>query len=368
MRVFFRADASTEIGTGHVMRCLTLADALRTQGAACSFICRTHPGNLIALIRQRGFDVHELPFDANWSVSGYPTHHPAHAAWLGADQATDAAQTIVGAGKTEADWLIVDHYAIDARWQQVLRSAFRHIMVIDDLADRPHDCELLLDQNLVADMHCRYDGRLATTCTRLLGPKYALLQPAYAELRERTPARSGLLRRILVFFGGADNHNLTGRALAAFHALGRSDIHLDVVIGSDHSQASALKEIAQASPNITLHQTLPSLAPLMAQADLAIGAVGATSWERCCLGLPALVITLAENQRSIAAELHRQGLIRWLGHHDAVDVAILYGALSDCLANDTLSAWSQRCWEIVDGRGTARVLQALCQPDNGIPR
>jgi len=166
------------------------------------------------------------------------------------------------------------------------------IFAIDDLADRTHDCDQLLDQNLFADMHTRYASKVPEDCRLLLGPEYTLLQPIYAELHDRIPPREGPVRRILISFGGADRDNLTGRALAAFLSLNRPDIDVDVVISGSSLYIHGIREQVAGRDNIHLHSNLPTLAPLMARADLAIGAAGTTAWERVCLGLPGLVVTL----------------------------------------------------------------------------
>jgi UDP-2,4-diacetamido-2,4,6-trideoxy-beta-L-altropyranose hydrolase len=358
----FRTDASLEMGTGHVMRCLTLANALRDRGAHCRFICREHSGHLLERIHQAEFEAIALPLSDQSDRPHLPSDEPvlAHAHWLGTDWQRDAAQTIAAMGDYRPDWLIIDHYALDHRWESQLRPHCDKIMVIDDLADRGHDCDLLLDQNLVANWEHRYDSNIPTHCARLLGPSYALLQPQYAALHPRTPPRLGPIERILVYFGGADNQNLTGRAIAAFLALERADIALDVVINPVSPQASAVRQQVQGHDNITLYEGLPSLAPLIVQADLAIGAGGATSWERCCLGLPTLVVTLAENQRPIAAELDRQSLVRWLGDQQSVTVPSLKAALLDVFLDEKhLAQWSSRCRSLVDGRGTEQVATLL---------
>jgi len=144
MRIAFRTDASSQIGTGHAMRCLTLADALREQDAECQFVCREHEGHLMGYIRSRGHDTHALP---RTRPSSSFESDLAHASWLGVDWQTDAAQTRQALGNAALDWLIVDHYALDRPWESALRSSCKRIMVIDDLADRQHDCDLLLDQN-----------------------------------------------------------------------------------------------------------------------------------------------------------------------------------------------------------------------------
>ena len=364
MNTIFRTDASLEIGTGHVMRCLALADALREKGTNCRFVCRAHPGNLLDQIRQRGFETYVLPaqqlsYGPLAIGEGLAERKPAHAAWLGTDWATDAALTKAIIGETAIDLLIVDHYALDARWEQQLRPSCRRLFVIDDLADRPHDCDLLLDQNLVAQMQTRYADKVPAACGMLLGPDHALLQPIYADVHERIPPREGQIQRILIYFGGADNDNLTGRTLAAFLQLNRPDIEVDVVITAGSPHAAALRQQVVGCGNIHLCSGLPTLAPLMARADLAIGASGATSWERLCLGLPALVVTLATNQRPIADELSQRGLIRWLGHQDAVDQATIAQALGQLLRHGLDEDWSLRCLAAVDGKGVDRVCAAL---------
>jgi len=349
-----RADASTSIGTGHIMRCLALANALAKKGADISFICRKHDGHLCDLIKEQGFMVRRLPKP----VEGFETEAtPAHAAWLGATWQEDAKQTsaVIKTLDVKPDWLVVDHYGLDHRWEHALRPLVGRIFVIDDLADRTHDCDLLLDQNLVADMHTRYTNKVSADCSLLLGPEYALLQPIYAELHGRIPPRDGPIRRILISFGGADRDNLTGRALAAFLSLNRSDIDADVVISGSSPYAPEIRDQVAGHANIHLHGDLPTLAPLMTRADLAIGAAGTTSWERLCLGLPALVVTLAENQRPVANGLHRQGLVRWLGHKDEVPEQGIRSALAELIEEGIDEEWSLRCRSSVDGKGVDRI-------------
>ncbi|HOI12515.1 MAG TPA: UDP-2,4-diacetamido-2,4,6-trideoxy-beta-L-altropyranose hydrolase [Methanoculleus sp.] len=354
LQIVFRVDASPTIGTGHVMRCLTLAGALAQKGVEVSFICREHNGHLCDLIEARGFRVHRLPapdsgFEADTT--------PPHAAWLGATWQEDADQTgaVIETLGVKPDWLVVDHYALDSRWERALRPFIGRIFVIDDLADRTHECDLLLDQNLVSDMQTRYTNRVPADCGLLLGPEYALLQPIYAELHDRIPPRDGPVRRILITFGGADRDNLTGRVLVAFLRLDRPDIDVDVVISDSSPYASEIRAQAAVHANIHLYSNLPTLAPLMARADLAIGAAGTTSWERLCLGLPALVVTLAENQKPVADGLHRQGLVYWLGHYDEVLERNIVQALAELIEEGINEEWSLRCRSAVDGRGVDRV-------------
>lgn len=358
MNVVFRTDASQVIGTGHVMRCLTLASALRECNAAVSFLCREHDGHLCDMIEERGIAVGRLPVPR---VGNQAEATPTHAAWLGAAWREDAGQTraAIAALGAKPEWLVVDHYAIDQRWETEMRQSVGRIMVIDDLADREHDCDLLLDQNLVGQMHIRYAGKVPAACGMLLGPEYALLQPIYADLHGRVTPRDGPIRRIFIFFGGADSDNLTGRAISAFLQLDRSDIDADVVISANSPHAEVIRQRVAGYNNIHLHSGLPTLAPLMADADLAIGAGGATSWERLCLGLHALVVTLAENQRPIAEALSQHDLIRWLGNKDDASEGAIEQAMGTLIEQGLKEDFALRCLAMVDGKGTDRVCAAL---------
>jgi len=354
--IAIRTEASRTIGVGHAMRCLTLATALRERGAKVHFICREYDGNANDVIEARGFSVHRLPSPGN--AARGPLAHPA---WRGPDWHEEAAQTRGGieALGVRPAWLVVDHYAIDDKVERELRSSVERIMVIDDVADRRHDCELLLDQNLVPQMQRRYGALVPPHCVQLLGPRYCLLQPVYAELRERTHRRAGAIRRLFVFFSGADVDNLTQLTIRAFLRLGRGDVELDVVITSAHPQAESIRAQAADHPNIHLHVDLPTLAPLMAKADLAIGAGGTTSWERACLGLPSLMITMADNQRPIAEALNERGVARWLGHKDQITETSLAAVLDEVLRRELDGSWSELCYATVDGAGAARVCNAM---------
>jgi UDP-2,4-diacetamido-2,4,6-trideoxy-beta-L-altropyranose hydrolase len=359
MKILFRVDSSSIIGTGHKMRCLTLANALRARGAECLFVCRNHKGNSIQKVSDAGFEVKLLNFDGQRGGQNKDEFEFAHAAWLGTSWQVDAEQTIAAIETAFFDWIVVDHYALDVRWESALRPYCSKLMVIDDLADRKHSCDLLLNQNLIADLAHRYDGSIPDYCARLLGPDYALLQPEYAVLRAHILPRFGQVQHIFVFFGGADIHNCTGRTTSVFLSLNRKDISIDVVVSPGHQYENDIREQVKGHTNITIHGSLPSLAELMAKADLAVGAGGATSWERCCLGLPSLVVTLAENQKPIASELGSLGVVRWVGHHDQVDDKGLKAALLDCLQQDDLLDWSERCMAVVDGKGCERVASII---------
>jgi UDP-2,4-diacetamido-2,4,6-trideoxy-beta-L-altropyranose hydrolase len=344
------------MGHGHVMRCLTLASALRERGLRSAFVCKQHAGNLCDLIEERGFAVVRLPVtEMVSSVS-----KTSHASWLGSSLIEDAELTRAAIERTgvRPQWLVVDHYAVDHHWETLLRPAVDQLMAIDDLADRSHDCDVLLDQNFFLNLLQRYVDRVPPECTMLLGPKYALLQSVYAELHAQAEPKNSV-RRIFMFFGGADTENLTGRALSAFQKLERPDIRLDVVMISGSASYAAVQEQVSGRFNICLHGSLPSLGPIMATADLAIGAGGATVWERLCLGLPSVVISLAENQKPVCRDLASAGLIRYLGFQDQVDEGLIHRTLSDIIDSQGIPEWSRRCHAVCDGEGIGRVAEVI---------
>jgi len=355
--VVIRSDASSRIGHGHVMRCLSLAKALNERGVAVSFVCREHPGDLCSLI-ERDFRVHRMPAE-RWATA--PAGTNGYSEWLGASWKEDASDTlgVLHQWGIRPDWLIVDHYAIDKRWETCLRPWVGRIMVIDDLADRDHDCDLLLDHNFGASAPGRYAKRVPPRCGLLLGPEYALLHPTYASLHERISPRQGPIRRLFVSFGGADRGNLTGRALAAVATLELTGIEVDVVLAAGSAHEDTIRTQAKRLTNCRVHSGLSTLAPLMAIADLAIGAAGTASLERLCLGLPTVVITLAENQRAGAMAMSELNLIRWLGDQDEVDDALLSSTLQQVVAQGADPEWSRRCLDSVDGKGSARVAGLL---------
>lgn len=273
--ILFRADASPRIGTGHIMRCLTLADVLAQRGFAIGFVCSPETPHTVPRLAQSGYDVqHVLP-------------------------------------SVVAKLLIVDHYGLGADYETQAAKSAERIMVIDDLPQRDHACDLLLDQTY-GRQESEWRPLLPAHAQILVGPDYALLRPEFTKLRKSALRRrgGGPALRLLISLGGTDPDNITGAILAALIA---SDLTLsiDVVLGASAPHIDAVRaQIAAQSPPqsttgkpIILHVGLTSLAPLMVQADLSIGAGGATSWERCCLGLPTVTLEIAANQRDVISHL-----------------------------------------------------------------
>jgi UDP-2,4-diacetamido-2,4,6-trideoxy-beta-L-altropyranose hydrolase len=316
VKIAFRADASLQMGTGHIMRCLTLAEELAATGAECQFICREHSGNLIKRIREKGFLVHALPAPNQGANPLNPGEAPlAHAHWLGASWQQDAEACEVILSKLRSDWLVVDHYALDVRWETSLKRYYDRLMVIDDLADRQHECDLLLDQTLSRNT-ADYKSRVADDCMLLCGSHYALLRPEFAALRAYSLQRRSTpkLRRLLITMGGVDKDNATGQVLQALTSCNLREVsQIVVVMGATAPWLDYVKEQAERMPWPTIVEVgVIDMAQLMADSDLAIGAAGATSWERCCLGLPTLMFVLAENQKAAAVNLEQAGAVTLL--------------------------------------------------------
>lgn len=308
-------------------------------------------------ISSRGYELHVLPKpSANVSFES----DLAHTSWLGVDWQVDAAQTRQSMGSEALDWLIVDHYALDHRWESALRSSCKRIMAIDDLADRKHDCDLLLDQNYGSSVE-RYRGLIPVDCTQCHGPGYALLMPAYAEWRTQLLVRDGQVRRVLIYFGGgADTANLTTLAVRAFQAPELASIELDIVVGASYAYQSSLEGLVAQRGKATIHRQLPDLADLMANADLAIGAGGATTWERCCMGLPTIVISIAENQRPACEALSADKQIEYMGRVDQVTSEMIRDRVLSLLRKpDLLRDLSERGMRLVDGSSTDRILDQV---------
>ena len=355
MKFAFRVDASDQVGTGHFVRCQTLADTLKQRGAQTRFISRNLPEHLRDMLAAKGHEFIPLNSSSNETIA---VDLP-HAHWLGTNQHADAQDTIQALSDQTWDWLVVDHYALDVRWESVFRQTTKNILVIDDIADRQHDCDVLLDQNFYTDMDARYTGKVPAHCRLLLGPRYALLREEFRQLREQVTLRTGPVKRVLVFFGGVDAGNCTARTIEALANIGGHDLHVDVVIGVQHPCREQI-EAECAQYGFRCHVQTSQMAELMAAADLAIGAAGSTSWERCCLGLPVLLVAIADNQINIAEGLDFLGACIYVGTAKTVIAPIMQNAILNLLtAQDQLKTLSERSYSLVDGLGVDRVCQAM---------
>lgn len=346
LRVIFRADADATIGTGHVMRCLVLARSLRQEGWSVGFATQAATVKAVPDLAQMGIEILEVDGTAE-----------------------DEAQDMAARWPDGAMLLIVDHYRRDAAFERGCRPWTTRILAIDDLADRPHDADFLLDQNL-GRLATDYDGLVPDACKRMIGPRWALLRPEFARLRPAALARrkTGALDRVLIAFGGADVDNLSCAALDAVEA-SPHPLSADVAIGPAGKHLDALKaRVARMGPRAVLHIGTLRMAELMAEADISLGAGGSTSWERCCLGLPSVVAIVAENQQAATMALASASAVL-VADVEKEDATAAFGRGLETLIRDRLlyARMSARASDVTDGNGAQRMAEALrtwCEDTN----
>ena len=331
--VFIRADASSLIGSGHVMRCLTLAHRLRKeQNAKVVFIMRRLSGNLIDVVRKQGFTVLVLPqADEEYKLDGYGL-------WLTVPIELDAKQTIDTLqhylqehGCDVVDRLIVDSYALDEQWELMLRPYCREIMVIDDLANRRHDCDILLDQNYYLNKDARYAGLVPEHCKMLLGPEHALLREEFYEEKKHLRKRDGNIKNILVFYGGSDLTNETEKAIKALVQLRDEGYNFtaDIITGLSNSRREKIKKLCSKYHFLHYCCQVSNMAEFMNKADLMLGAGGSTTWERLYMELPALVTAVAENQIQGCEDCSKAGIINYLGEAANVTISTIIASIKN---------------------------------------
>lgn len=354
----FRVDASLKIGTGHVMRCLTLARGLRNRGAQCHFICRALDGHLGAMIAAQGFKLHLLP-----APSIPPSSAGSESDWAEVPAHQDAKQTREVLDVLAPNWVVVDHYGFATDWQEQALPQGCRLMVIDDLANRPHRADILLDVNLGREKQ-DYEDLVPATCKTLTGPAYALLRPDYADNRARVlvDRATRRLRNILISMGGVDLPDATSQVLETLAGVTLpEDCRVTVVMGAVAPSLAKVRTLAAKMPfPCKVLVSVDNVHSLMAAADLAIGAVGGTTWERCALGLPTLMLTIAANQLPGARAVDKAGAAVLLGDVGDADwpkkLAREILAISDA---GRLQHMAETCAAICDGDGTSRVIATI---------
>lgn len=374
--VAFRADASLKIGTGHVMRCLTLADALSAIGFKCHFLCRNHIGNMISYIRERGYNTHVLAASDDFSYADFgesaaediisePLSTHSYHTWLGVTQLQDAVQSCAVLRQLQPQWLIVDHYALDALWETKLQSVYGKLMVIDDLANRKHNCDVLLDQTL-GRQDVEYQHIVPLQCRVLTGVHYALLRPEFLAFRDYSLNRrlkSLSVQTILVSMGGIDEANITEKVLRALtlSQLPRG-CQVTVIMGEAAPWLTQIRACAAGMPVRTeVLVNVRDMARHMANSDLIIGAAGSTSWERCCLGVPTVMVILADNQLCTATALQAAKAVALIQNIDDADEL---SEMVQCFVNNSQLRFdtSMAARALVDGEGVSRVLRVIGGP------
>lgn len=358
-KILFRVDASERIGSGHVMRCLTLANALRAETAECVFVAASMPESLFRRVQAAGHEAILLPEAAMVS------DRSVEDIWSEMEQAHDSAACLEVIRGCSFDWVIVDHYGLDRKWESVFRDIVPRIMVIDDLANRPHDCDLILDQNFGREP-LDYDDFVPPSAKILCGPEFALLRPEFAAVRPAAMRRreGATFSRILISFGGSDTDGLTGRVLSILNDMVLPEgVQITAVLGPLAGRLDAVRAFADTMRYPTeVLVDVPDMAVLMSECDLAIGAAGTTAWERCCLGLPSILVVLAENQRPGAEALARAGLATLVCMEpEKAFASELISAVATYVRDRPAASVEKLVRPGIDGKGCVRVVEELAR-------
>jgi UDP-2,4-diacetamido-2,4,6-trideoxy-beta-L-altropyranose hydrolase len=356
-QVIFRVDGGKKIGSGHVVRCMTLARELQVLKCDTCFIMRESDGNLSAMVEKAGFEVrllegsHQADMKFDLDTGPMPVQM----------QLEDARQTLDTLKDWLFDWVVVDHYGLGIEWETELRSTGANICAIDDLANRQHECEGLLDANYLGATHTwRYESLVPSNCLMMVGPTFSLLQTQYASIHAVLPYADGMVRRILVFFGGSDSSNQSSKVLDALSSSDLEHLAVDLVLGIDHSHRDQIDALASSRGNVNIHNNLGTLAGLMARADFAIGAGGITTWERMSCGVPSLIVAVASNQERVISALTTDGFVASLTSGKHASCEEWRDAIRTLVSDRVkLAAMGEKGRCLVDGLGAKYVAHLL---------
>ena len=358
MRIVFRIDVSRESGFGHLSRCLTLAKALKERGDDISFIVRDHFDHSYDVLTINNFSLFLLERQPDSIINA--KSNSGYKNWLATSLNQDAKETIdICKDNGAIDWLIIDHYAIDITWHQSLRTYVRNIMVIDDLANRSLDCDLLLNQTNDFKTET-YNNLIPLKTKKLIGGKYVLLRDEFSQLRKKAiqKRREKIhVDNIIIFFGSMDHTNISMNVINALEDshLNRN-IKIRIILGKEAPYLNIIKErLKSCTLNYELLIDVTNMEELLFEADIAIGAGGMNSWERCCLGLPTLITSSAENQIDNIASLKSSGaVIIWDSINDLISK--LNTMISD---QGLIQSMGEKAFKVCDGKGTERVINEI---------
>ncbi len=355
MNVLFRVDSSRSIGAGHLHRCLVLARVLVDQFSAnCVFVKRAHVGHMSELVRLSGFDVNLLDLDdrVEFDVSDYKT-------WVGGNVGEDALATL-GAAKEKfksgsIDWVVVDHYGLDKKWESVFYCEGIKIAVVDDLANREHLSSLLIDQTCGRDER-DYECLVPASTRFFVGEEYCLLRPEFALKRPASLAKRACfkkVKKVMLSFGSTDPGDCTSMALKGltpyFRKHGASAI---VMISKAAPHLDKLRDLIETLPyQVELHVDANNVADLLYESDVAVGAAGSATWERCVLGVPTLLVKTAENQSEVIKRVCQFGIAKFYARElESIEVN---EALESVVTE--YQKISARASQLVDGYGATKI-------------
>jgi UDP-2,4-diacetamido-2,4,6-trideoxy-beta-L-altropyranose hydrolase len=356
VNIVFRVDSSSKIGTGHVMRCLTLAKELQ-KSSNIKFICRNREGNLINKIESEGYQVFELEkhtIDDSLKVD-----------WLGTTQEKEILDSEKILREIKPDLLIVDHYGIDSYWHKRMYKFSKKIFVIDDLANRNYNCDILLDQNFFKNTKIRYKKLVKDSCKLLLGPKYALLRDEFATKYQNSNSLE--INRILVYFSGTNIKNNLLKVVDGISSCKKDKINIDIILGKNFFLKDELINFFSDMKNIFFYDFVDNMSEIMNNSDLYIGSAGTTTWERSSTGLPSIVISVAENQIEPMNALSEAGLSFYLGSQEKVTSYEIAQNLNYIFDNpNILKKMRKDNMELVDGKGVSRCVNEIFNNNKNI--
>lgn len=355
MKIAFRVDASETVGFGHLSRCINLAEELRNRGCEILFVTREDALKSYKVLENRLFETVLLPAP---EIPGTP--HENSSSLSLRSEIDDADETIQALDGFKPSWLVVDSYDLGKNFEAKLRPHTEKIAVIDDLPDREHDCDLFIDQNYTDRTVESISPRLHRCDQVLIGPRFAMLDAKIQDARKNLPSKNLRIQRIFVFCGGADPNNLTQKVVDALRGDEFSSIAIDVVVGAQN-ESFEVDVTAADLKNFNFQPASDDYLTTLQQADLAIGAGGTSTWERMCLGIPSIVVSIAANQEPACKRLRDENLINFLGDQEQVSSALVADGVRESLKNQTkLNSQSELARLLVDGRGCKRVAEAIC--------
>ena len=336
--LFIRVDASPEIGIGHIMRCLTLAQELKNNFDKIIFLTRKDSGDFTETIMKNEFEVIFIPTNND----------------------SDIIKNLITTYSENKNFLLIDHYDIDSNFESSLKNIFERIFVIDDLANRKHDCDLLIDQNYYRDLNQRYEKLIQNGTIALLGPKYAIIRAEFRKINKKAIKKNSQIKKILVSFGGSDPTNECKKALDALCSIGNSKFEIVVVAGIYNHKFEQLKKLYEKYSNIKIYRHVNDLSRLMLNSDLFIGAGGTTTWERFYMGLPSIVTIISDDQKESIEFLSDMGHIINLGLAKNVTSKIYIQTLQK-LNSDLIYNMSLHNQKLVDGNGSNRIKKQIIE-------
>jgi len=336
--LFIRVDASPEIGIGHIMRCLTLAQELKNNFDKIIFLTRKDSGDFTETIMKNEFEVIFIPTNND----------------------SDIIKNIVTTNSENKNFLLIDHYDVDSNFESSLKNIFEKIFVIDDLANRKHDCDLLIDQNYYRDLNHRYEKLIQNDTITLLGSKYAIIRPEFRNINKKTIKKNSQIKKILVSFGGSDPTNECKKALDALCSIENNQFEIVAIVGIYNNKFEQLKKLYEKYSNIKIYRHVNDLSQLMLNSDLFIGAGGTTTWERFYMGLPSIVTIISDDQKESIEFLSDMGHVINLGLAKNVTMKTYIQTLqkpnSDLIYNMSIN--NQK---LVDGNGSNRIKRQIIE-------